>query len=63
MSSLDRRRFLQTSAAVGSLLLATGIGRPAAAATRIEVPAVDRIVSSNLAGCVIVFKGLGELRF
>ena len=44
MSSLDRRRFLQASAAVGSSLLATGIGRPAAAATRIEVPAVDRIV-------------------
>jgi hypothetical protein len=44
MSSLDRRRFLQASAAVGSSLLATGIGRPAAAAARIEVPAVDRIV-------------------
>jgi len=44
MSSLDRRRFLHASAAVGSSLLATGIGRPAAAATRIEVPAVDRIV-------------------
>ena len=44
MSSLDRRHFLQASAAVGSSLLATGIGRPAAAATRIEVPAVDRIV-------------------
>jgi hypothetical protein len=43
MSSLDRRRFLQASAAVGSSLLAAQIGRPAAA-TRIEVPAVDRIV-------------------
>ena len=42
MSSLDRRRFLQGSAAVGGTL-ATGIGRPAAAA-HIEVPAVDRIV-------------------
>jgi 7,8-dihydropterin-6-yl-methyl-4-(beta-D-ribofuranosyl)aminobenzene 5'-phosphate synthase len=44
MTSLDRRRFLQASAAVGSSLVATGIGRPAVAATRIEVPAVDRIV-------------------
>ena len=44
MSSMDRRRFLQTSAALGSSLLATGIGRPAGAAARIEAPAVDRIV-------------------
>jgi 7,8-dihydropterin-6-yl-methyl-4-(beta-D-ribofuranosyl)aminobenzene 5'-phosphate synthase len=43
MSSLDRRRFLQASAAVGSSLLAGGISRPAGAA-RIGVPAVDRIV-------------------
>src|SRR6201993_5650425 len=43
MSLLDRRRFLQTSAALGGSL-ATGIGRHASAATRIEVPAVDRIV-------------------
>src|SRR6516162_1126079 len=44
MSSLDRRRFLQSSAALGGSLLATGIGRPAGAATRVEVPALDRIV-------------------
>jgi 7,8-dihydropterin-6-yl-methyl-4-(beta-D-ribofuranosyl)aminobenzene 5'-phosphate synthase len=44
VSSLDRRRFLQTSAALSGSLLATGIGRPSCAATRIEVPAVDRIV-------------------
>jgi 7,8-dihydropterin-6-yl-methyl-4-(beta-D-ribofuranosyl)aminobenzene 5'-phosphate synthase len=44
MSSLDRRRFLQTSAALGGSVLATGIGRPTSAAARTEVLAVDRIV-------------------
>jgi len=44
MSSLDRRRFLQTSVALGGSLLATGIARPAGAAARIEAPVVDRVV-------------------
>jgi len=44
MSSLDRRRFLQTSVALGGSLLATGIARPADAAARFEAPVVDRVV-------------------
>src|SRR5215469_14648205 len=44
MLALNRRRFLQTSAALGGSLLATGVARPSAAAGRVEAPAVDRIV-------------------
>jgi 7,8-dihydropterin-6-yl-methyl-4-(beta-D-ribofuranosyl)aminobenzene 5'-phosphate synthase len=45
MSSLDRRRFLQTSAALGGALAASGIGRTARAAPqRIDAPVVDRVV-------------------
>jgi 7,8-dihydropterin-6-yl-methyl-4-(beta-D-ribofuranosyl)aminobenzene 5'-phosphate synthase len=44
LARLDRRRFLQSTAAVGSLL-ASGIARPARAATeRIDAPVVDRVV-------------------
>ena len=43
--SLNRRLFLQSSAAVGGALLAAGIDRSATAGSvRIEVPAVDRVV-------------------
>jgi 7,8-dihydropterin-6-yl-methyl-4-(beta-D-ribofuranosyl)aminobenzene 5'-phosphate synthase len=42
---LDRRRFLQTSAALGSALVSTGIGRAARAApVRIDAPVVDKVV-------------------
>src|SRR5437899_81635 len=42
---MDRRAFLQGSAALGGSLLASGISRPAAAASaRIDAAAVDRIV-------------------
>lgn len=45
MSSLNRRRFLETSAALGGALVSSRIGRSARAAnTRIEVPVVDRLV-------------------
>ncbi len=45
MSSLDRRRFLQASAALGGTLIASGIGRAARAApARIDAPIVDRVV-------------------
>ncbi len=45
MSRLNRRRFLQNSAALGGSLLASGIGRSARAATvRIDAPVVDRVV-------------------
>jgi 7,8-dihydropterin-6-yl-methyl-4-(beta-D-ribofuranosyl)aminobenzene 5'-phosphate synthase len=45
MSRLNRRRFLQNSAAAGSVLLAPGIVGPAhAAPVRIDVPVVDRVV-------------------
>jgi 7,8-dihydropterin-6-yl-methyl-4-(beta-D-ribofuranosyl)aminobenzene 5'-phosphate synthase len=44
VARLDRRRFLQSTAAVSSLL-ASGIGRPAGAATdRVDAPVVDRVV-------------------
>jgi len=42
MSSLDRRRFLQASAALGGALVSPGIGR--AAPVRIDTPVVDRVV-------------------
>lgn len=45
MSSMDRRRFLQASAALGGALVSSGVGRAArAATTRIDVPVVDRVV-------------------
>jgi 7,8-dihydropterin-6-yl-methyl-4-(beta-D-ribofuranosyl)aminobenzene 5'-phosphate synthase len=45
MSSLDRRHFLQASAALGGVLVSSGIGRAARAVTaRIEAPVVDRVV-------------------
>jgi len=45
MSSLDRRRFLQASAALGGALVASGIDRDARAApVRIDAPVVDRVV-------------------
>ncbi len=45
MTSLDRRRFLQASAALGGALASSGIDRGAQAATAlIEVPVVDRVV-------------------
>jgi 7,8-dihydropterin-6-yl-methyl-4-(beta-D-ribofuranosyl)aminobenzene 5'-phosphate synthase len=45
MSSLDRRRFLQVSAALGGALVSSGIGRPARAEpVRIDAPVVDRVV-------------------
>jgi 7,8-dihydropterin-6-yl-methyl-4-(beta-D-ribofuranosyl)aminobenzene 5'-phosphate synthase len=45
MSSLDRRCFLQASAALGGTLIASGIGRAARAApARIDAPIVDRVV-------------------
>jgi 7,8-dihydropterin-6-yl-methyl-4-(beta-D-ribofuranosyl)aminobenzene 5'-phosphate synthase len=45
MSRLNRRRFLQNSAALGGTLLASGVGRPARAATpRIDAPVLDRVV-------------------
>ena len=45
MSSLDRRRFLQASAALGGALVSSGIGRAAQAApVRIDAPIVDRLV-------------------
>jgi 7,8-dihydropterin-6-yl-methyl-4-(beta-D-ribofuranosyl)aminobenzene 5'-phosphate synthase len=45
MSSLDRRRFLQASAALGGALVSSGIGRSArAAASSIDAPIVDRVV-------------------
>src|SRR5271163_4078322 len=42
MSWLDRRRFLQSSAALGGTLLSSGVGR--AASERIDAPVVDQVV-------------------
>src|SRR5499425_209253 len=45
MSSMDRRNFLQASAALGGALVSMGIGRTARAApVRIDAPVVDRVV-------------------
>jgi 7,8-dihydropterin-6-yl-methyl-4-(beta-D-ribofuranosyl)aminobenzene 5'-phosphate synthase len=45
MSSLDRRRFLQTSAALSGVLVSSSIGRAARGApVRIDTPVVDRVV-------------------
>jgi 7,8-dihydropterin-6-yl-methyl-4-(beta-D-ribofuranosyl)aminobenzene 5'-phosphate synthase len=45
MSDLDRRHFLQASAALGGALISSGVVRTAHAATaRIEVPVLDRVV-------------------
>ena len=45
MLSLNRRHFLQTAAALGSVLVSVRIGRSAQAATaRIDAPVVDRVV-------------------
>src|SRR5215510_12668762 len=43
MTRLDRRRFLQASAAIGGALVGSRAGR-AGAAARIDVPVVDRVV-------------------
>jgi 7,8-dihydropterin-6-yl-methyl-4-(beta-D-ribofuranosyl)aminobenzene 5'-phosphate synthase len=49
MSWLDRRRFLQTSAALGGALVSSRLGRPARAApVRIDAPVVDRVVISEI---------------
>jgi 7,8-dihydropterin-6-yl-methyl-4-(beta-D-ribofuranosyl)aminobenzene 5'-phosphate synthase len=45
MSLLNRRRFLKTSAALGSVLVSSRIGRSARAApARIDAPVVDRVI-------------------
>ena len=45
MSPLDRRRFLQASAALGGALVSSGIRQASeAATTRIDAPVVDRVV-------------------
>jgi 7,8-dihydropterin-6-yl-methyl-4-(beta-D-ribofuranosyl)aminobenzene 5'-phosphate synthase len=45
MSDLDRRHFLQGSAALGGALISSGVARTAGATTaRIEVPVIDRVV-------------------
>ena len=44
MTRLDRRRFLQASAALGGALVSSRVGRASAATTRIDVPVVDRVV-------------------
>ena len=45
MSRLNRRRFLQNSAALGGSLLAAGVGRSTRAATvHIDAPVLDRVV-------------------
>ena len=44
MSSLNRRRFLQASAALGGVLVSSRVGRAKAAPVRIDPPVVDRIV-------------------
>jgi 7,8-dihydropterin-6-yl-methyl-4-(beta-D-ribofuranosyl)aminobenzene 5'-phosphate synthase len=45
MRTLDRRRFLQSSAVVGGSLLAPGINRPAKAAPLLDnVPVVDQVI-------------------
>ena len=45
MSSLDRRRFLKTSAALGGALVSSRLGRAARAApVRVEAPVVDQVV-------------------
>jgi 7,8-dihydropterin-6-yl-methyl-4-(beta-D-ribofuranosyl)aminobenzene 5'-phosphate synthase len=44
-SSVNRRRFLKTSAALGGAFFSSRIGRPVRAATaRVDAPAVDRLV-------------------
>jgi 7,8-dihydropterin-6-yl-methyl-4-(beta-D-ribofuranosyl)aminobenzene 5'-phosphate synthase len=45
VSSLNRRPFLQTTAALGGALVSARVGRSAQAATpRIDAPVVDRVV-------------------
>lgn len=45
MSSLNRRYFLQTTAALGGALVSARVGRSAQATTpRIDAPVVDRVV-------------------
>ena len=49
MSALDRRCFLQGSAALGGALVSAGIGRTARAEpVRIDVPVVDRVVAREI---------------
>jgi 7,8-dihydropterin-6-yl-methyl-4-(beta-D-ribofuranosyl)aminobenzene 5'-phosphate synthase len=58
MSSWDRRRFLEASAALGGALVSSGLGRAARAApARIDVPIVDRVVIQEITTTLTIFFG------